>query len=81
MSVKNHIIWTAEDVEESSGGDFFEEVTTELGIFGTLLGNIAHGEVFYNAQLGHQPKTKLASENEGGMATGNSAYDSAYLVD
>ncbi|KAL3074588.1 hypothetical protein niasHT_034925 [Heterodera trifolii] len=89
----NHIIWAeneesgseevtkAEEEEQSCGDDFFEEVTPELGIYGILLGNIANGEVLYNAKLGHQLKTKLASENEGGIATGNSAYDSAYLVD
>ncbi|KAL3074577.1 hypothetical protein niasHT_034914 [Heterodera trifolii] len=80
MSVKNHIVW-AKDKEGSSRGDFFEEVTPELGIYGTLFGNISNGDVLYNAQLGHKLKTKLASENEGGIETGNSAYDSAYLVD
>ncbi|KAL3109412.1 hypothetical protein niasHT_015257 [Heterodera trifolii] len=80
MSVKNHIVW-AKDKEGSRRGDFFEEVTPELGIYGTLFGNISNGEVLYNTQLGHKLKTKLASENEGGIASGNSAYDSAYLVD
>ncbi|KAL3076381.1 hypothetical protein niasHT_039870 [Heterodera trifolii] len=82
MSVKNHIVWSeSKSIEESSGGDFFEEVTPELGIFGTLFGNIANGEVERNAQLGHWLKTKMANDNEGGIATGHSAYDSAFLVD
>uniref|UniRef100_A0A914I035 Glutathione synthetase n=1 Tax=Globodera rostochiensis TaxID=31243 RepID=A0A914I035_GLORO len=59
----------------------FEDVTPELGIFGTLLGNIVDGQVLDNAQLGYQIKTKLANENEGGLASGHSAYDSAYLID
>ncbi|KAL3088511.1 hypothetical protein niasHS_009962 [Heterodera schachtii] len=79
-SVKNHIVW-AEDVEESSGGDFFEEVTPELGIFGTLLGNIATGEVLHNAQIGHKLRTKLASANACGIENVKTAYDTTYLVD
>ncbi|KAL3109381.1 hypothetical protein niasHT_015226 [Heterodera trifolii] len=50
-SVKNHIVWTKKN-EGSSGGEFFEEVTPELGIYGTLFGNISNGEVLHNAQLG-----------------------------
>ncbi|KAL3074540.1 hypothetical protein niasHT_034877 [Heterodera trifolii] len=79
-SVKNHIIW-AENEKHKSGGDFFEEVTPELGIFGTLLGNIANGEVLYNAQIGHKLRTKLASANACGIENVKTAYDTAYLVD
>uniref|UniRef100_A0A183CC77 PCI domain-containing protein n=1 Tax=Globodera pallida TaxID=36090 RepID=A0A183CC77_GLOPA len=74
--VKNHIVKYM-NVPPS----IFEEVTPELGIFDTLLGNIVDGKVLHNVQLGHQLKTKLASENEGGIANGKSVYDSAYLVD
>ncbi|KAL3120110.1 hypothetical protein niasHT_002709 [Heterodera trifolii] len=79
-SVQNHIIW-AENEKHKSGGDFFEEVTPELGIFGTLLGNIANGEVLYNAQIGHKLRTKLASANACGIENVKTAYDTAYLVD
>uniref|UniRef100_A0A914H9Z2 Glutathione synthetase n=1 Tax=Globodera rostochiensis TaxID=31243 RepID=A0A914H9Z2_GLORO len=79
--VKNHIVKTMFDENMNVPPSIFEDVTPELGIFGTLLGNIVDGKVLHNVQLGHQMKTKLASENEGGIARGKSAYDSAYLID
>uniref|UniRef100_A0A183BT93 Glutathione synthetase n=1 Tax=Globodera pallida TaxID=36090 RepID=A0A183BT93_GLOPA len=79
--VKNHIVKTIFDENMNVPPSTFEDVTPELGIFGTLLGNIVDGKVLHNVQLGHQLKTKLASENEGSIALGKSVYDSAYLVD
>ncbi|KAL3071442.1 hypothetical protein niasHS_016726 [Heterodera schachtii] len=88
ITVKNHMVWPRkkpqqllQDEEHENHQSFFEEVTPELGIFGTLFGNVVNGQVFYNVPLGHLLKTKLANENEGGVIRGNSAYDSAYLVD
>uniref|UniRef100_A0A914I1Q8 Glutathione synthetase n=1 Tax=Globodera rostochiensis TaxID=31243 RepID=A0A914I1Q8_GLORO len=79
--VKNQIVKPMFDKKMNVPPSIFEDVTPELGIFGTLLGNIVDGQVLDNAQLGYQIKTKLANENEGGLASGHSAYDSAYLID
>uniref|UniRef100_A0A183BLB4 Glutathione synthetase n=1 Tax=Globodera pallida TaxID=36090 RepID=A0A183BLB4_GLOPA len=75
------VVKTIFDKKKNVPPSILEDVTPELGIFGTLLGNIVDGQVLHNAQMGSKIKTKLASENEGGLDRGQSAYDSAYLVD
>uniref|UniRef100_A0A914H0A9 Glutathione synthetase n=1 Tax=Globodera rostochiensis TaxID=31243 RepID=A0A914H0A9_GLORO len=56
------------------------EVTPELGVFGCLLGNMVDGTVLQHFGNASQMKTKLASEDEGGIWNGKSVYDSPYLV-
>ncbi|KAL3105077.1 hypothetical protein niasHT_029458 [Heterodera trifolii] len=57
------------------------EVTSELGIYGCLLGNISTGQVLLNRQEGHVSKSKLLSSNEGGICSGTGMIDTPYLVD
>ncbi|KAL3115495.1 hypothetical protein niasHT_016619 [Heterodera trifolii] len=55
--------------------------TPELGIFGCLLGNIEDGTVLQQfSGEAHVMRTKLASENEGGIWNGKSVCDSPLLV-
>ncbi|KAL3113305.1 hypothetical protein niasHT_018920 [Heterodera trifolii] len=58
----------------------FGEMTTELGIFGFLLGDRSDGKVLHNVQRGHFMRTKLAEVNEGGVSHGTGVFDSAFLV-
>uniref|UniRef100_A0A183C256 Glutathione synthetase n=1 Tax=Globodera pallida TaxID=36090 RepID=A0A183C256_GLOPA len=54
-------------------------VVGELGIYGTLMGNILDGSVQHNVQSGHLLRTKLAGVNEGGISVGTGVGDSPYL--
>uniref|UniRef100_A0A183BZW8 glutathione synthase n=1 Tax=Globodera pallida TaxID=36090 RepID=A0A183BZW8_GLOPA len=54
-------------------------VVGELGIYGTLVGNILDGSVQHNVQSGHLLRTKLAGVNEGGISVGTGVGDSPYL--
>ncbi|KAL3070060.1 hypothetical protein niasHT_033570 [Heterodera trifolii] len=73
--VQNHFIFP------NSAPIFNVAATPELGIFGCLLGNIEDGTVLQQfSGEAHQMKTKLASENEGGVWYGRSVYDSPLLV-
>ncbi|KAF2344394.1 Glutathione synthase substrate-binding eukaryotic [Trinorchestia longiramus] len=54
-------------------------VMSELGIFGAVMGTASH--VTLNRTCGHMLRSKLASNNEGGVASGNGALDSVLLVD
>uniref|UniRef100_A0A914H5U5 Glutathione synthetase n=1 Tax=Globodera rostochiensis TaxID=31243 RepID=A0A914H5U5_GLORO len=60
---------------------FNTEVTAELGIYGSLIGDMTTGQILYNEQKGHGFKTKLATENEGGICSGTGMVDTPYLVD
>uniref|UniRef100_A0A183BLB6 Glutathione synthetase n=1 Tax=Globodera pallida TaxID=36090 RepID=A0A183BLB6_GLOPA len=60
---------------------FNTEVTPELGIYGSLIGDMTTGRILYNKQEGHTFKTKLATENEGGICSGTGAVDAPFLVD
>ncbi|KAL3104870.1 hypothetical protein niasHT_026365 [Heterodera trifolii] len=72
--VKNHFIFP-------DSAHLNVAATPELGIFGCLLGNIEDGTVLQQfSGEAHQMKTKLASENEGGIWKGKSVYDSPLLV-
>ncbi|KAL3070063.1 hypothetical protein niasHT_033573 [Heterodera trifolii] len=74
MQVKNHFIFP-------DSARLNVAATPELGIFGCLLGNIEDGTVLQQfSGEAHQMKTKLASENEGGIWNGKSVYDSPLLV-
>lgn len=54
---------------------------SELGVFGTFLGDTARGEVAVNGYAGYLVRTKLAHVNEGGVATGYAVLDSLMLHD
>ncbi|KAG0724060.1 Glutathione synthetase [Chionoecetes opilio] len=55
------------------------EVVSELGIFGTILGNAK--DIQSSKFAGHMLRTKLSSVNEGGVAAGLGALDSVFLFD
>jgi len=68
-------------VRPTSGEQQWAELTdviSELGIFGALLGSPE--EILLNTSCGHMLRSKLASNNEGGVASGNGALDSVLLV-
>eukprot|EP00742_Colponemidia_sp_Colp-10_P004127 GILJ01004405.1.p1 GENE.GILJ01004405.1~~GILJ01004405.1.p1 ORF type:complete len:498 (-),score=81.87 GILJ01004405.1:118-1563(-) len=52
---------------------------SELGIYGTFLGN--GSEIKLNKRAGHLLRTKSADSDEGGVAAGFAVVDSPYLVD
>jgi len=62
---------------------------SELGVFSTFLGDASAGEdgeegkggVQVNSYAGYNVRTKLATVNEGGVATGFAVLDSPMLVD
>uniref|UniRef100_A0A183C986 Glutathione synthetase n=1 Tax=Globodera pallida TaxID=36090 RepID=A0A183C986_GLOPA len=60
---------------------FNTEVTPELGIYGSLIGDMTTGQILYNKQEGYTFKTKLATENEGGICSGTGVVDAPFLVD
>ncbi|EWM27247.1 glutathione synthetase [Nannochloropsis gaditana] len=53
---------------------------SELGIFGTFLGDTSSEKVIENQYAGYLVRTKLAHVNEGGVATGFAVVDSPMLV-
>lgn len=55
------------------------EMISELGIFGVIIGSDKN--IIVNRQAGHMLRTKLATDNEGGVATGLGACDSPFLID
>lgn len=56
-----------------------KELVSELGIFGVIIGDDKN--IIVNKQAGHMLRTKLATDNEGGVATGLGACDSPFLID
>jgi glutathione synthase len=56
-----------------------KELVSELGIFGIIIGDDKN--IIVNKQGGHMLRTKLATDNEGGVATGLGACDSPFLID
>lgn len=56
-----------------------KEFVSELGIFGVIIGDDEH--IIINKQGGHMLRTKLATDNEGGVASGLGACDSPFLID
>jgi len=68
-------------VRPTSGEQQWAELTdviSELGIFGALLGS--PDKILLNTTCGHMLRSKLATNNEGGVASGNGALDSVLLV-
>lgn len=56
-----------------------KELISELGIFGVIIGDDKN--IMMNKQAGHMLRTKLSTDNEGGVATGLGACDSPFLID
>lgn len=56
-----------------------KEFVSELGIFGVIIGDDQN--IIVNKQGGHALRTKLAIDNEGGVASGLGACDSPFLID
>nr|XP_034175981.1 glutathione synthetase-like [Osmia lignaria] len=56
-----------------------QELVSELGIFGVIIAD--ENNVYMNKQSGHMLRTKVATANEGGVATGLGACDSLLLID
>jgi glutathione synthase len=54
---------------------------SELGVFGTFVGDTFKGDVQVNGYAGYLVRTKLAHVNEGGVATGYAVLDSLMLHD
>ncbi|XP_066583880.1 glutathione synthetase-like [Prorops nasuta] len=55
-----------------------EQLVSELGIFGVILGN--KNEIFVNKQAGHLHRTKLETANEGGVSSGDALQDVIHAV-
>lgn len=60
------------------GQSLEEDVISELGIFGVYLAH--EEETILNQAAGHLLRTKAASVNEGGVASGFAVLDSPYLI-
>ncbi|KAK2585964.1 hypothetical protein KPH14_010541 [Odynerus spinipes] len=54
------------------------EVISELGIYGVIIGDETN--ILFNKEVGHILRTKVSSENEGGIIAGIGVLDSPYLV-
>ncbi|KAL2745192.1 glutathione synthetase-like [Vespula maculifrons] len=69
-SQKNYLI--------SSSDTLLSDVISELGIYGVIIGN--RTDILYNEEAGHILRTKMSTENEGGIIAGVGVLDSPYLV-
>lgn len=56
-----------------------KELVSELGIFGVIIGDDKN--IMVNKQAGHMLRTKLSTDDEGGVSTGLGACDSPFLID
>ncbi|XP_019886911.1 glutathione synthetase [Ooceraea biroi] len=72
----NYLIRAAE--EPSRDNVDLSDVVTELGIYGVIVGD--SNQIMLNEEVGHILRTKLASEDEGGIVAGVGAIDSPYLI-
>lgn len=71
---KNYVVRPGSDTNNEP-----KDLVSELGIFGIIIADDKN--IYVNKQGGHMLRTKLATANEGGVATGLGACDSPYLVD
>ncbi|XP_018054761.1 PREDICTED: glutathione synthetase-like isoform X2 [Atta colombica] len=74
---KNYLVRAAEESPSEDDVDL-SDVITELGIYGVIVGD--SNEIKLNKQVGHILRTKLSSEDEGGIVAGVGALDSPYLI-
>lgn len=70
---KSHMIRPENNMSTES-----QELVSELGIFGVIIAD--ENNVYLNKQSGHMLRTKLATANEGGVASGLGACDSPFLI-
>lgn len=56
------------------------DLVSELGIFGVIIVDSKANNILINEQVGHMFRTKFATANEGGVASGLGALDSPYLI-
>ncbi|KAL3081936.1 hypothetical protein niasHS_011561 [Heterodera schachtii] len=56
-----------------------EEVNSEMGIYGSLIGDQSTGKVLVNSVNGHLVRSKAASQNHGGVCSGGGVIDSVLL--
>ncbi|XP_025075872.1 glutathione synthetase-like [Pogonomyrmex barbatus] len=67
-------------VKYGNGMDFeTKELVSELGIFGVIIGDDKN--IIVNKQAGHMLRTKLSTDNEGGVSSGRGVCDSPFLID
>ncbi|KAJ8043988.1 Glutathione synthetase [Holothuria leucospilota] len=57
------------------------DYVSEFGFFGFLLSSSNLNKIVLNKASGHQVRTKLRSQNEGGLLVGIASLDSPFLVD
>uniref|UniRef100_A0A183CFL0 Glutathione synthetase n=1 Tax=Globodera pallida TaxID=36090 RepID=A0A183CFL0_GLOPA len=72
LAVPNLLVRPLQDVQ-------FENVVSELGIFGFLLGNVHTKSVQHNVQRGHYARSKSQDAQEGGVYGGAGVVDSPLL--
>ncbi|KAL6426086.1 hypothetical protein ACFW04_008984 [Cataglyphis niger] len=70
---KNYVVKPGTNVDIDT-----KELVSELGIFGVIIGDDKN--IIVNKQGGHMLRTKLAIDNEGGVATGLALPDVIYAV-
>ncbi|XP_012228885.1 glutathione synthetase-like [Linepithema humile] len=70
---KNYVVKPGSDVDLET-----KELVSELGIFGVIIGDDKN--IIINKQGGHMLRTKLAIDNEGGVATGRAVPDVIHAV-
>jgi len=56
-----------------------ENIVSEMGVFGSLIGNSENGKVLLNTIDGYLIRSKPASANQGGVTCGSGVIDSAIL--
>ncbi|XP_014476113.1 PREDICTED: glutathione synthetase-like isoform X2 [Dinoponera quadriceps] len=71
---RNYVVKPGSNAEPET-----KELISELGIFGVIIGS--DKEIIVNRLGGHMLRTKLSTDNEGGVASGLGACDSPFLID
>lgn len=56
-----------------------ENIVNELGIFGSLYGDLKSGKIHSNVATGYLLRSKYADMNEGGIACGAAVMDTPFL--
>ncbi|KAI1285372.1 Glutathione synthetase [Halotydeus destructor] len=64
-------------IKLSEGNSLFRQIDSELGIFGTILGDT--NSIIMNREAGHVLRSKRICYNEGGVSSGQGVIDSPYL--
>ncbi|KAL3105223.1 hypothetical protein niasHT_024117 [Heterodera trifolii] len=72
LVVKNYLMREAKPAE-------LEDVVSEMGIYGSLIGDQSNGRILHNAFDGHTIRSKRSDLNLGGVCCGGGAIDSPLL--